>query len=485
MHDQPDPDAASVSDSDDRHRSVPFSVVGGAATGTVLQPLNATMISIGAVAISAHFAAGETTSWVISAMYIATAVCAPMAGRFGAVFGARRVFVAGLVLTALGATLGMLAPSIGWLIAAYAVLGTGISVHTPNAMTIIRGYGERHQRSTRHAITALVITGQSTAALGPTLGGLLVGAFGWQAILWVNFPMVLVSAAAIMAIDVGEVGNRTAAAGGFGKTLRTFDLLGAALFVATLTPTMFFLISLRGTPAWWIGLAALVALVLFVAVELRVENPFLHVRELRANALLRWTLIRVIGVYVTFYLTFFGIPQWLQQVRGMTPTQAGLLMLPLASVGVVATLGGTVLFRRFGARVTLLVAGLTLLGGGIGVTFFERTAAPVWVLVLVAGILGVPNGLYNIANQNLVNAASSAESVGIAIGMYRTMMFVGANLAVAILALITGGRFDDAGMTRTGYVIIGVTVVMLLGALVAPHLRGEAVRSAQDVPLTR
>ncbi|WP_454162325.1 MFS transporter [Gordonia iterans] len=478
-------DAAPGHDSDTHGKSVPFSVVGGAATGTVLQPLNATMISIGTVAISVHFASGESTSWVISAMYIATAVCAPMAGRFGAVFGARRVFVAGLALTGLGATIGMLAPSIGWLIAAYAVIGTGISVHTPNAMTIIRGDGERHQRSTRHAITALVITGQSTAALGPTLGGLLVGAFGWQAILWVNFPMVLLSAAAIMAVDVGDVGNRTGTAGGVAKTLRAFDLLGAVLFVATLTPTMFFLISLRGAPAWWVDLAALVALAVFVAVELHVDDPFLHVRELRANAPLRWTLIRVVGVYVTFYLTFFGIPQWLQQVRGMTPTQAGLIMLPLASIGVVATLGGTVIFRRFGARITLLAAGLALLGAGIGVTFFEKTSAPVWVLVVVAGALGVPNGLYNIANQNLVNAASSAEAVGMAIGMYRTMMFVGANLAVAILALITGGRFDDAGMTRIGSVIIGVTVVLLLGALVAPHLRGEAGRAEQDVPLAR
>lgn len=84
------------------------------------------MIAVAIVAVAAQFGASSGVSWVISAMYITTAVCAPISGRLGVALGPRRVYLTGLVLVAFG-SIGVLAPGVNWLVAAYVVLGAGIS----------------------------------------------------------------------------------------------------------------------------------------------------------------------------------------------------------------------------------------------------------------------------------------------------------------------------------------------------------------------
>ncbi|MFT3659889.1 MAG: MFS transporter [Gordonia sp. (in: high G+C Gram-positive bacteria)] len=462
---------------------VPARVLGGLATGTVLQPINSTMIAIGAVAVAAQFGSAGAVSWVISAMYTATAVCAPLAGRFGAVFGARRVFLAGLLLVAAGSLIGTFAPSIGWLIVAYTLVGAGIAAHMPNAMTILRVYAERHHLDTGDATAVLLACSQTTAALGPTLGGLLIGAFGWHSILWINLPVVVVSAIAILAIDVGDVGDKTAAAGGLLRTVRAFDLLGVLLFIASLTPTIFFLISLRSEPAWWSAAVATAALTLFVLVELRSDDPFLDVRALRANRPLRATLIRTLILFTCFYCVFFGIPQWLQTARGMSASEAGLTMLPVAAMSGVMTFVGAAVYRRFGARATLFIGSFAFFVGGLLLALVERSTTPLAVILIVAAVLGIPQGFNILGNQNLVNASTSPDEVGAATGMYRTMIFIGANLAVAVLTLTAGHEFDDAGMQRTGWLIAAVTGVLMVGVLFSRNMNPSP--PAEPVPLDR
>lgn len=458
-------------------KPVPFRVSGAAATGSVLQPLNSSMITVAIVAIAADFGSATGISWIISAMYITTAVCAPMGGRLGAMFGARRVFVAGLLLACAGSLLGTFAPSIPWLIAAYVVLGMGISVHLPNAMTMVRSYAERYGGQPRTAITTLVICSQSVAALGPTLGGLLVGTFGWQSILWVNIPVAAISALTILRADVGFAGEQPAS---ISHALRTIDIPGIVLFVVTITSMMLFLVSLRSTPLWWILPVFVVGAALFVRWERRAADPFLDVAALGRNRALTATLGRTMLTYMCFYCVYFGIPQWLQYVREMSAIEAGLTMLPVAGVGILATIIGSRTYRRFGARTTLFIGTLALLIGGILVATVERSTTPIVVLLIVAAVLGIPNGINNIGNQNLVNEVTSVEDVGTAIGMYRTVSFVGANLAVVVLQLTAGGAVGDEGLHRTGVFISVIAALLLVGVVFSRHMgpRTRAGRSA-------
>ncbi|OZC61926.1 MFS transporter [Rhodococcus sp. 15-725-2-2b] len=442
--------------------SVPFSVRGAAATGTVLQPLNSSMIAVAIVGIAAQFGPSANVSWVISAMYITTAVCAPMAGRLGSMLGARRVFLAGLAFVASGSVCGAFAPNIGTLIASYVVLGVGISAHMPNAMTMVRAYGELHGQQTRTALTTIVMCGQSVAALGPTVGGLLVGTFGWQSILWVNLPVVAISAIAVLSVDVGDEGRSTVSVR---EALGAMDGIGIAFFVTTVASLMVFLASIAHTARWWILPVSSVAFVLFVVWERRTKQPFFDVRALAHNRALAATLGGALITYTCFYCVFFGIPQWLQASRGMTPIETGLTMLPVAGVTVLSTVLGARVYGRFGARRTLLAGTVMMLVGGTLIATVESSTAPIYVLLLVAAVLGIPNGFHNIGNQSLINATTSVDDVGTAIGMYRTIAFVGANLAVVVLQITAGPVVDDAGLHRTGVFIMVCAAVVLAGLL--------------------
>jgi len=461
--------------------SVPFRVSGSVSSGTILQPLNASMIAIAIVAMATHFGTSAGISWVISALYIATAVTAPMGGRLGALFGARRVYLVGLVLVGIGSIVGSLAPDVGWLIAAYILLGVGMATHFPNAMTMIRGYAERYCRQPRTALMTLVICSQAVAALGPTVGGLLVGTFGWQSILWINLPVVVLSAIAVTRIaDVGFVGG-TSASGR--QMLNSLDIVGITLFLALITTTMLFLLSLGGEPVWWLIPVWAVALALFVVRERRAGEPFIDVRALSRNRALSATLARTLLTYTSFYCVFFGIPQWLQYARGMSATQAGLTMLPVAAVAICSTIVASWTYRRFGARRTLVVGTCALLVGGLLLASVERSTAPIIVLLLVAAVLGIPQGFNNIGNQNLINSVTSVAEVGTAIGMYRTVQNIGANLSAVVLQVTAGHVIGDEGIHRTGWFIAAAGVILLVEVLLSRNIVSRSV-SALPVEVT-
>ncbi|MBV6755170.1 MFS transporter [Rhodococcus opacus] len=448
--------------------SVPFRVSGSVATGSILQPLNSSMIAVAIVGIAAQFGSSSGITWVISALYIATAVTAPMAGKLGALLGARKVYLGGLALVALGSVAGLLAPTVGWLIFSRILVGIGTATQYPNAMTMIRGYAERHGAQPRTAITTLAICSQAVVALGPTLGGLLVGAFGWQSIMWINLPIVLFSAVAVTKFaNVGFVGGMSVSRR---QLVHALDVVGVLLFLALVSSTMLFLLSVTTDPVWWLIPVWALVLALFVQWERRADEPFIDVRALARNRALSATLARTLLTYTAFYCVFFGIPQWLQYSRGMGATEAGLTMLPVAVVGIGSTLLASRTYRRHGVRRTLTVGTCALLVGGVLLASVESSTAPIVVLLMVAAVLGIPNGFNNIGNQNLISSVTSVEEVGTAIGMYRTVQYIGANLSAVVLQATAGHVIGDDGLHRTGWFIAIAGVLLLAGVLMSRNM---------------
>ncbi|MBS2989555.1 MFS transporter [Rhodococcus erythropolis] len=451
--------------------SVPLKLSLALGSGTVLQALNSSMIAVAIVPIATYFGSSSGTAWVISALYIATAVTAPAAGRLGSILGAKRVYLAGLGLIAAGSILGSLAPSLGWLIAARILLGIGTATQYPNAMTVIREYADRHRAQTRSAIATLTICAQSVVALGPTLGGLLVGTLGWQSIMWVNLPLVVVTAIWVFfaAPSDSALPDRAGAAALF----KSLDPLGITLFLALTTSTMLFLLSLAEHAKWYLVPSTALFAFLFVWWERRTASAFIDVRAVARNRALSMTLGRTLLTYTAFYCIFFGLPQWLQVARGMSPISAGLFMLPVAAVGIFATMSASRVYGKFGARITLLIGTAALAVGGILIAFVESSSTPLVALLLIAAILGIPNGFNNMGNQNLINSVTTSADVGTAIGLYRTIQYIGANLAAVVIELTMRGTIDDAGLHRTGGTIAVIGIALLVGVVFSRTLRSR------------
>src|ERR1700677_4597969 len=172
-----------------------FCFVGPLALGSTLNPINSTMISTALTPIAMAFNASVAqTGWLIAGLYLTSAIAQPTMGRLADLFGPRRIYLISLGLVALAGVVGALAPSLGMLIAVRILLGIGTSGAYPSAMRIFRTQGDRlGVAPPRIALGVLSLSGVATTAIGPVLGGLLTGLFGWHSIFTVKLPLSLLA----------------------------------------------------------------------------------------------------------------------------------------------------------------------------------------------------------------------------------------------------------------------------------------------------
>jgi MFS family permease len=311
-------------------RAVPSRIAAAIALGTLLNPLNSSMIAVALVDLQREFQVGlATSSWLVSGFYLTAAVGQPLMGRLADRYGPRRVFTAGLALVAVTGVLVLFAPGFGWVVAARVLQAVGTSVGFPAGLAVVRRLaGGRPPAGTLGIISA---TNSASAAFGPVLGGVLVAAAGWRGIFAVNIPL---AAAGVWLARRWLPADPPAAAADTRAFLRDLDLPGVALFSLTITSLLGFLLS----AAWPLLPVVPVAAALFAWRELRAPSPFLDLRGLAAHRPLVRVLGQQIAVQCVFYLIFFGLPQWLEKVRDYSAATTGLLMLPVTALGLQAGL---------------------------------------------------------------------------------------------------------------------------------------------------
>ena len=174
-------------------------------------------------------------------------------------------------------------------------------------------------------LTALTVSSQVFAVVGPTLGGLLIAVGGWRTIFTVNVPLSL----ACLVLGHLRLPRGRVVAGGRPAGL---DLTGMALFAGMLTTALLFVMDPRGE-RWWLPVLAVVLGVGFVLRELRVGDAFIDLRVLGGNLPLVATYVRQTLNYTASYAFLYGVVQWLEEGRRLDATQAGLLLLPVFVTG--------------------------------------------------------------------------------------------------------------------------------------------------------
>lgn len=450
------------------------------ALGTLLQALNSSMIAVALVQIRDAFHAGTSASWLISGLYLATAIGAPTMGRLADVIGPRRVFLGGLVVVAVAAVAAPFAPNIGVLIVCRVLLGIGTSAPYPAGLAMIRAEADRlGVHSVSGGLGVLTVAGQVAVAFGPTLGGLLVQVASWPAIFLVNLPFVAV--AAFFALKYLPAGSRrtttstqptasTRPTASARQVVRGLDLGGLVLFSGAMTALMLVLLSLTDRPLWYLVPVVVVLVAALVLWERRSDHPFIDVRLLAANRPLSFTYVRTATTYVAFYAIFYGVPAWLEQGRGLSAGTAGLVMLPLAAVGVVTTTVAARMVRAGSPRRLLVIGSIVLAGAALVLTRVDASA-PIIGLVALSAVLGLPNGFNSMGNQTSLYDAAPAGQIGGASGLYRSSQYVGANLAAALLELTFAGPAGDSGLHRTAIVVLVLGVVLAVTAVTSKHLR--------------
>lgn len=452
---------------------LPWRLVGAVMTGTLLNPLNSSMISVAVLSLGLAFRVSTiTATWLISGFYLAGAIGMPLMGRLADLCGPRRIFSLGLLLVGLTSALAPVAPAFGWLLAIRVVQAVGTAAAYPAGLAIIRAR-DRRGRAPAAALGAVSIASSVSAALGPVLGGGLVALASWPAIFLVNIPVIVVGLVLARRWLPADRAPRPALGG---AAVHALDLPGVALFSGLLAGALGFLLSLSARPLWpLLPLAALAALLLLRR-EYRVAAPFLDVRLLTANRPLVGVYAQFAAVNLVFYAVFFGLPLWLEEARRFTPGTAGLLLLPVAGVGVLTTPLAARLIDRSGPRRALLVGAVLLLAGCLLLLLFDA-ATPVPVLLAVGAVLGVPNGFNNLGLQAALYEAAPTAQMGAAGGLFQTFRYTGAILSTALIGLVMGPRATGGSLHALAVVSAAVSALLVVTSILtrrSSRTRGHA-----------
>ncbi|MGW5694197.1 MFS transporter [Streptomyces asiaticus] len=442
--------------------------------GSVLNPVNSTMIATGLVAIGHDFGVGAArTAWLVASLYLASAVAQPAMGRLADLLGPRRVFLSGLLVVCAAGLVGALAPAFGWLIASRVLLGVGTSAAYPAAMALLRAQSFATGRETpRPVLGRLSLAALGSAAVGPVLGGLLTATAGWRAIFAVNVPLALlgITLALLWLPRTRMTSEEDGAAGSGARTAgAAFDPLGIALFTATLTTLMIFLMDLA-RPNWALLPVVLVLAGILTWWQLRRPRPFIDLRMIGRNRSLALTYLRHGTAYLVIYMVMYGYAQWLEEGHGYSASRAGLIMLPMSGAAAVCSLLGA---RTKGIYAPLVLAAV-LLAAGSGVLLLADESTPLVALLLAAVLFGLPQGLSSTGNQAAVYTQAPPTSVGAAAGLQRTSQYLGAITAAGLIGLFYGQRATAAGLHGIAMVAGALSLAVLVLTATDRALRGRA-----------
>lgn len=428
--------------------------------------LDTTIVNVALPSIHRAFHASISgLQWTIDAYTLVLASLLMLAGSTADRLGRRRVFQVGLVVFSAGSLLCGLAPSLGFLVGARVLQAIGGSMLNPVAMSIIRNaFADPRERAQAIGVWGAVFG--LSMALGPVVGGALVDGVGWRAVFFVNVP-IGVAAIALTARYVPE--SRA-------EHPRRLDPLGQLMVIVGLAALTYAII--EGPRAGWtsgetLGVFALAAvcLVALVPYELRRDEPLLDMRFFRSPPFAGASAIAV--------LTFAGIggflflnTLYLQTVRGLSPLDAGLYMLPMAAMILIwAPVSGGIVGSR-GGRLPMLLAAAALLAGSAMLT----RLAPATAIPYLLGsyfLFGIGNGLINPPITNTAVTGMPAAQAGVASAVASTSRQVGMTLGVAVIGAISGGSLGTgigrgfARATHPGWwIVVGLSLAIGLIAAV-------------------
>ncbi|TDU02249.1 putative MFS family arabinose efflux permease [Streptomyces sp. 846.5] len=447
--------------------------------GSALNPINSSIIATALVPIAAqlHVAVGATAV-LVSSLYLASAVAQPTAGKLAEVLGPRRVFLAGIVLVLLGGLVGGLGQNLAMLTVARVLIGIGTSAAFPCGMVLIRRRAEQAglDAPPGGVLGGLAIAGMATAAVGPPIGGLLVGAAGWRWAFLINIPVTAI--ALVMAVRwLPRDPALDRADSSFRRIAERIDLTGILGFAASMTALVVFLMALPHVE--WIALIVFVVTAVPTVVwELRRTAPFFDFRELAANGALARTYLRQALTLLGVYTVMYGMTQWMEAAHGFSTVTAGLLLLPM---GAVSALLSRPLARRNLVRGPLLVAAVTMVLGSGGIVLLG-SHSPAIAIVLVSLIFGVTSAATTVGNQTALYLAAPPDRIGTASGLFRTFGYLGTITSAVIGSIVFRHGASDHGLHTLGLVLVAAGVAVLLLTVLDRRLMARGADRGTGIP---
>jgi EmrB/QacA subfamily drug resistance transporter len=408
--------------------------------------LDTTIVSVALADVQSTLHAGVSElQWVVNAYALVFASLMLGAGTLGDRFGRKRVMLAGVAIFIAGSLLGGLAPNVETLIGARALMGLGAAASEPGTLSVIRHlFPESDMRARALGVWA-AIAGLALA-LGPVIGGVLVGLGGWRGVFWFN----LAAAMAILLVSLVTVPESA------DPQRARLDIAGFTLGPVALGALTFAVIvgETSGYGSWVVValfVVGVILTVLFVIAEWRSRAPVLDVRYLRRPSF-SGALVVAFGAYFGIFSIFFFTALYLQVVVGYSGYRIAGVFAPMAAAMIVSSLVAGRWVSHTNARLPMTVG---CLAAGLGIL------------------------LTDVALRGQANFGSVAVSLTLAGIGFGVAVVPVTSVALAVVPAEHSGMAASATMTsRELGTVLGVAV---LGSLVNSHLTGDLTRRLVDL----
>jgi DHA2 family methylenomycin A resistance protein-like MFS transporter len=440
-------------------------IVTTASMGFVVSQLDVTIVNVALASMGRELHASVAgLQWTVDAYALAFAALMLSAGVLGDRFGARRLFIAGLALFALASAACGFATNATQLVASRALQGVGAAAMLPNSLVLLSQACGHDDGLRARAVGLWTAAGGFSIAAGPVAGGLLIAAFGWRSIFWVNVPLCVAGIVATYACIADKKPEQKA---------RGIDVPGQLLATVALTAFVGAMIELRPLGfAHPLVIGGIVLGVLaaagFVLVQRHAPAPMLPPALFRDRTF-NSAIVFGICVNLTYYGMVFVLSLYLQRVLGHTPLEAGLAFLPLTGGFLLSNLASGPVVARFGSRLPM-IAGALIDAAGFAALCFVDASTPIVALLLPFLLIPTGMGLAVPAMTTAMLGTVAPERAGTASAVLNTARQAAGAIGVAAF----GALASHAALAESAQIVVGVrasaavsVALLLLAAVMA------------------
>ena len=459
-----------------RHRRI-LQALSGLLLGMFVSMLASTVVST-SLPVIVHDLGGDQAAftWVVTATLLTTAISTPVWGKLADLFNRKLLIQIAIVIFVLATAAAGFSQDPGTLIAFRAVQGIGAGGLAALSQVIMADIISPRERGRYMGLFGAVMAVATVG--GPLLGGFITDTIDWR---W-NFFIALPFAVAALIIM-----QRTLHLPARPKTKARIDYFGIVLLSVAVSLLLIWVTNAGDTYDWWstetmlmVG-GALVAAVLFVIVELRSKEPLVPLTMFR-NRTFTLAVIASISIGIAMFGTSVFLSQYMQMARGATPTEAGLMTIPMIAGLLIASIVIGGLVTRHGHwKPYLIVGGVLLIAGSYLLSTIHYDTN--FVLVsLYMFLLGAGVGM---TMQNLVlivqNTAKPSE-IGVASSGVTFFRSLGGTIGVSVMGAALASSATDLVSGRKEDIAAAIMALGQKGAAVAEQLQSGAIPNVAQLP---
>ncbi|MDD3815591.1 MAG: MFS transporter [Desulfocapsaceae bacterium] len=387
-------------------------------------PFMISSVNIALPAIQREFSVDAVTlGWIPTSYLLAMAILLVPAGRFGDIYGRKKIFLAGVVLYTVASTLAAFVPNVGWLLTLRAVQGMGAAMFVTTAIAILTSVVAPQRRG--RALGILVSAVYVGLATGPFVGGFMTHYLGWRFL----FGSMFLLGTGVLYIALRHLEGDWAEARG-----ERFDLVGTLFYCTSVFCLVYGAIRMPTVLASLLLVIGIILMVSFFFHQSRVAFPVFDVRIFRKNRTFLFSSMAALINYAATFAVTFQVSLYLQYVKGMAPHVAGAVLMAQPVIMALFSPWAGKLSDSKEPRI-LASAGMAITAVGLSVLATLSRATPLWLIVVVLLVLGFGFALFSSPNMSAIMGSVERKYLGLASGTVAVMRLLGQMISMSVATI--------------------------------------------------